>query len=261
MKPIVDGGRIFEAWADEDWTVDGAAVRVSMTCFDRAKGGTARLEGSVVPTIHADLTGAGMGTDLTRASPLRENIGVCFEGFRKYGPLDIPGDVARDWLRQPLNVNGPRNSEVLRPYVGGRDITDRTSDTWVIDYFGHDSEETASHFEMPFRHAVTNVKPYRDGVRDKQRKEKWWQFGRSGSNLRNALAPLKRMIVTPRVSKYRLFSWQSLQIRPSDATNAIARDDDTTFGILHSRFHELWSLRMGTFLGVGNDPRYTLYHL
>ena len=36
-----------------------------------------------------------------------------------------------------------------------------------------------------------------------------------------------------------------------------ARDDDTTFGILHSKFHELWSLRMCTWLGVGNDPRYT----
>ena len=37
----------------------------------------------------------------------------------------------------------------------------------------------------------------------------------------------------------------------------VARADDTTFGILHSRFHELWSLRMCTWLGVGNDPRYT----
>ena len=36
-----------------------------------------------------------------------------------------------------------------------------------------------------------------------------------------------------------------------------ARDDDTTFGILHSRFHELWSLGLCTWLGVGNDPRYT----
>jgi hypothetical protein len=44
---------------------------------------------------------------------------------------------------------------------------------------------------------------------------------------------------------------------PDTATVAIARADDTTFGILHSRFHERWSLRMGTFLGVGNDPRYT----
>jgi type II restriction/modification system DNA methylase subunit YeeA len=45
--------------------------------------------------------------------------------------------------------------------------------------------------------------------------------------------------------------------RPSNLIDAIARDDDTSFGILHSRFHELWALRMGTFLGVGNDPRYT----
>ena len=44
---------------------------------------------------------------------------------------------------------------------------------------------------------------------------------------------------------------------PDSAAFVIARDDNTTFGILHSQFHELWSLRMGTFLGVGNDPRYT----
>ena len=37
----------------------------------------------------------------------------------------------------------------------------------------------------------------------------------------------------------------------------IARDDDTTFGILHSRFHELWALRTCSWLGKGNDPRYT----
>ena len=71
------------------------------------------------------------------------------------------------------------------------------------------------------------------------------------------MASLSRIIVTPRVAKHRLFVWMPTTVRPSDATNAITRDDDTSFGILHSRFHELWSLRMGTFLGVGNDPRYT----
>src|SRR4051794_2753964 len=35
------------------------------------------------------------------------------------------------------------------------------------------------------------------------------------------------------------------------------RQDDYFFGVLHSRAHEVWSLRMGTWLGVGNDPRYT----
>ena len=47
-------------------------------------------------------------------------------------------------------------------------------------------------------------------------------------------------------------------VRPdaySNLVDAIARDDDTTFGILHSRFHELWSLRMGTSLE--DRPRYT----
>ena len=38
---------------------------------------------------------------------------------------------------------------------------------------------------------------------------------------------------------------------------AIARDDNTTFGVLHSRFHELWSLALGGWHGVGNDPQYT----
>src|SRR5690606_35170709 len=69
--------------------------------------------------------------------------------------------------------------------------------------------------------------------------------------------PLSRYIGTPRVSKYRLYSWLNVTDSLDDGAIAIARDDDTTFGILHSRFHELWALRMGTFLGVGNDPRYT----
>ena len=37
----------------------------------------------------------------------------------------------------------------------------------------------------------------------------------------------------------------------------IARDDDTIFGVLHSSLSRAWSLRLGSWLGVGNDPRYT----
>jgi type II restriction/modification system DNA methylase subunit YeeA len=46
-------------------------------------------------------------------------------------------------------------------------------------------------------------------------------------------------------------------VLPDSATVAIARDDDMMFGIIHSRYHELWSLGLCTWLGVGNDPRYT----
>jgi type II restriction/modification system DNA methylase subunit YeeA len=72
-----------------------------------------------------------------------------------------------------------------------------------------------------------------------------------------ALGKVIRYAATARVAKHRLFVWLDARICPDSQNIVIARDDDTTFGILHSRFHEVWSLRLGTWLGVGNDPRYT----
>ena len=71
-----------------------------------------------------------------------------------------------------------------------------------------------------------------------------------------ALEGLSRYIVTPRVAKHRLFAWLDASVCPDCQLIVIARDDDTTFGILHSRFHEVWSLRKGTSLE--DRPRYTL---
>lgn len=75
--------------------------------------------------------------------------------------------------------------------------------------------------------------------------------------MRAKIANLGRYFCTPRVAKYRLFSWLEKSVLPDCQLVVIARDDDTSFGILHSRFHEAWALRLCTFLGVGNDPRYT----
>ncbi|MBA3643204.1 MAG: class I SAM-dependent DNA methyltransferase, partial [Chloroflexia bacterium] len=46
-------------------------------------------------------------------------------------------------------------------------------------------------------------------------------------------------------------------VLPGNLLIVFARADDYFFGVLHSRAHEVWSLRMGTWLGKGNDPRYT----
>ena len=72
-----------------------------------------------------------------------------------------------------------------------------------------------------------------------------------------ALDGLTRYIATAQVAKHRLFGWYDARICPDSQLIVIARNDDVTFGILHSRFHELWSLRLCTWLGKGNDPRYT----
>ena len=70
-----------------------------------------------------------------------------------------------------------------------------------------------------------------------------------------ALDNLTRFIATPTVAKHRLFAWLDAGICPDHQLIVIARDDDVTFGILHSRFHEAWSLRLGTSLE--DRPRYT----
>ena len=72
-----------------------------------------------------------------------------------------------------------------------------------------------------------------------------------------ALERLSRYIRHINGRKTRLFVWCDSRVCPDQQLIVIARDDDTTFGILHSRFHEAWSLRLGTWLGKGNDPRYT----
>jgi hypothetical protein len=66
--------------------------------------------------------------------------------------------------------------------------------------------------------------------------------------MRIAIRPLPHFIATSIVAKWRLWSWQDPAVLPSHACAVVARADHATFGILHSRFHELWSLRLGTSL-------------
>ena len=97
-------------------------------------------------------------------------------------------------------------------------------------------------------------------MRDQQRREirrrYWWRHGETVPALRTAIAPLSRYIATSRVAKYRLFVWLDRAVLPDSRLYAIARNDDASFGILHSRFHELWSLHTCSWHGVGNDPTY-----
>jgi type II restriction/modification system DNA methylase subunit YeeA len=253
IRSISEEGRIFDAWDDEPWIVEGAAVRVSLVCFDLSDEEGAHLDGVAVPCIFSDLSAQG---DLANASQLAANRGICFQGPVKVGAFDIDGDLARGWLKAPVNPNGRRNSDVLRPWANGMDLMRRPAGKWIID-FGSLSETEAALFELPFAYVVQHVKPVRLENRDQQRRENWWRLGRSGADLKSACASLSRVIVTPRVAKHRIFAWAPNQLLPDTRLVAIARDDDTSFGVLHSRLHEVWTLRLGGWHGVGNDPQYT----
>ena len=110
MDRIVERGAIYDAWSDEPWVVDGAAVRVSLICFASKRDGLpTQLNGENAPRINADLTSASV--DLTHAVRLPQNAGVAFMGDTKGGPFDLPGDQAREWLKLPCQ---PERSDQRR---------------------------------------------------------------------------------------------------------------------------------------------------
>jgi type II restriction/modification system DNA methylase subunit YeeA len=178
-------------------------------------------------------------------------------GDTKGGAFDVAGDLARTWLKFPVNPNGRPNSDVLHPWMNGMDVTRRPAGKWIVDFGWSLSEAQASLYEAPFQHVVNRVKPIRAENRRESYRRFWWRHVEPRPAMFEKLRSLSRFIVTPTVAKHRLFAWLENSVNPDHQLIAIARDDDTTFGILHSRFHEAWSLRLGTWLGVGNDPRYT----
>ncbi|MFN0219530.1 MAG: class I SAM-dependent DNA methyltransferase [Hyphomicrobium sp.] len=252
LKRIVENERIFEAWSDEPWVVDGAAVRVSIICFDDgSKDVPLKLDGSLAPEIFSDLTS---NLDLSAVTRLKHNGKIAYQGPVKVGSFDIAGDLARTWLVNPYNPHGKPNTDVVRPWTNGRDVVQRPTDTWIVD-FAEMSEQEAALYQQPFEYARKIILPERSSNRRERRKRLWWQHGETVPTIRRLFAELSQCMITPRVAKHRLFVWRSPRILPDSATVAIARDDDTTFGILHSKFHELWSLRLGTSLE--DRPRYT----
>jgi hypothetical protein len=116
----------------------------------------------------------------------------------------------------------------------------------------------AALYEAPFEYVRSTVKPAREHNRRAAYRERWWLHVEPRPAMRAALDGLPRFIVTVIHSKFRLFWWVEPPTLPDHALIAIARDDDYTFGVLHSRVHELWARATGTQLReVESGFRYT----
>ncbi len=264
LERILESGNIFNAWSDEEWINEGAAVRVSLVCFDvtpRPQAGEGQgervciLNGAPVTTIHADLTAGGNGgSDLTSAQPLKQNAGWSYFGLCLAGAFKVPSEIAQALLKLP-NPHGKPNSDVLLPIYNGSDITRRWAGDWVIDFALLD-EQQAALYEAPFAYVVEHVKPVRASNREASRAEKWWRHGRARPELRSKLASLQRYIATPETAKHRFFVSFPISVAPEHSLIVIPVDSDAVFGLLSSRLHTVWALAKGGRMGMGNDPRY-----
>jgi type II restriction/modification system DNA methylase subunit YeeA len=242
LERIKKTGDIFFAYADEPWVLSGAAVHISFVGQDDGSDNERTLDGRPVVRINANLTS---GLDLTRARRLAENSSIAFQGPVKVGPFNISAALAWQMLSTP-NPDGRGNRDVVRPWVNGFDIAGRPRHMWIVDFGAGCSEREAALYEAPFEYVREHVRAGRTLNRSAARREAWWRLGATAEEMRLALEPLPRFIATIRHSKHRLFAWLLGGTMPDSALIAFARDDDYTFGVLHSRVHELWARATGT---------------
>jgi len=271
LDPIAKASMLSEVWRDEPWIVDGAAVRVSIVVFD-SNAKTHRVDGRLVEQLTSDLREASSssGFDPSKVKKLPQNKRVSFQGVvlrsnvkrkeaMRLGLPDasftIAGPEGRKALMATGNPNGRPNSDVVLPTINGDDITGRPRDRFIVDFVARNLHDAAM-YEVPFKY-IEPVKQHRAAMVQPEALACWWLHWRSRPDMRSVIAGQSRFFATSAVSKHRLWSWVPALVLPDHAIIVVARDDDASFGIVHSKLHEIWSDRMGTRLGVGNDPRYT----
>ena len=261
MKKISEQLKIFHAYSNEPWVGEGVAVRVALIAFGKQEFVNAlpQLNGETVRKINPDLSS---GINTSGVKKLSSNKNIAFVGVQKSGPFDIPGELAREWIQLPVNPNGRSNQEILHPTINGIDITSRNRDVWLIDFPIGLTENQAALWEAPFEHLISVTYDPQDpqsGTLKEARTRlhkilggrfEWWTLARHCPGLRTSIEKLNRYIVTPMTSKHRIFVWAYPPVIPDNNTIVVAKDDDVTFGILHSFVHQAWTKHIGNRMGI-----------
>jgi len=252
--------RIFNAWTNEEWVIDGAEVRVALVCVSRDQDNSVEnvLNGKTVLTINSDLT---TGLNFVAARPMGQNANIAFQGVKLNGPFEVDDLTARRMIAEPTNVNGERNSRVLKRFIQNDDVTERPGLSWIVDFYDFKPRELAAQFQSPFELLTKTVLPHRNQLEksaatETAKLDSYWLMQRPRPMLKNAIRGLSRCILVPETSEHRIFVWGATTAIFSGSLFVIARDDDASFGILCSKFHDAWATAQGNRLGVGNQRRY-----
>ena len=209
------------------------------------------LDGAPVATIYTDFTG---DLDLSAAHRLKENADLCFYGSQQKGSFDITSAKAEE-LVSKRNPFGLDTRKVVKPAINAAQLLRRAPATWVIDFGAEMPLDEAALYEAPFEYVKHVVYPERKSRSEKRQREYWWLHARPSPRYRTVLEKQTRYIASPVVSKHRVFVWLDSTILADHRLVVFAGDDDYFFGVLHSRPHEIWALRMGSTLE--DRPSYT----
>jgi hypothetical protein len=249
-------------WVD---SADGAAVRIAMTVAAPGKGEgilekvvteQAREDGENEVTLSRSsgvlAANLQIGADVTSCAALLANSKLVSRGVQTIGEA---------FVLTPDETNNLKSADVevgscIRPYLNGKDLTDKPRGVSVIDFFGLPEDEAKTRAPACYQRLYTEVRPHRLQNSRASYRNNWWILGEPQPALRQQMHGLKRVIVTPVTAKHRFFVFLDTATLPDQALNVICVDDAYVLGILSSNLHITWALAAGGRLGMGNDPRY-----
>lgn len=252
---LENGLTIARSWQSRPWpaktaNLEFAAVWASKATLGRDVRALADGKGTVRISSLLEPEGSAMGLPVR----LLENRGICFIGCFINGI----GFTMTPFEAEEMIKADPRNSEVLRPYLGGEDLN-RSPNTearrWIVD-FDDRGEALASTFAEPWQWSLERVRPGRTKVKGKPRvRDRWWLYEANARRLRDllrnleyavALTGVSRTIMPARVNSDQVFG-HTLAV--------FATEKYADQAVLSSSMHQMWAIKYGS--GMRNDPRYT----
>ena len=239
LQPLVNSGMvIYDAIASMSWP--GAAA-VSVAVVHLAQGspastvGELRLDGASVAAINSRLRPKPERSDPER---LVRNQRLSFQGSIILGM----GFTLTPEEHEALIERDPRNAERIFAYLGGEEVNSSPSQShrrYVIS-FGDMSLDAAEEWPDLIEIVRTKIKPERERKSKAVATWPWWHFWRPRDQLYAAIAPLDRCLVTARVTKHLMFSFQPTDRILNEKLYVFPFESYRAFAVLQSRIHRPW---------------------
>ena len=251
----LSGITIRQGRSTHEWPTTSASLQIVEVWASRAplaKDAPRWLDGDEVPALGSDLQPYGRIRE--RPKRLGENEAIAFQGSNILGRgFTMPYEQADE-----LIARDPRNSDVLQPFVIGRDLNQRpdcSASRWVINFRDWPLER-AERYPDCTEIVRRLVKPERERNKRKQRRDRWWIYAERAPELYETINELAHVLAIARVSDVVLPVRLLVGAVFSEQTVVFALEDFASLALLSSSTHFVWVIRYTSTIGAGAGTRY-----
>jgi hypothetical protein len=256
----VNGGTIYSAQRRIRWPGQ-AAVVICVVHIQKGKSSfEAHLDDRPVGRITAFLFHSGGHEDPHR---LAANANKSFQGSIVLGVGFTFDDADSSGLASPISDvrrlidRDPRNSQMLRRFLGGEEINSdprQLPSRYVINFDTLSLDEARSWPDL-FKIVEARVKPQRSSVMRERYRENWWRFAEPAIGLYAAIGKLRVALVLSQTSKYLSLAFANVDWVFSNKVVVVGIDSHSAFCVLQSLAHQAWAYFFGS--SMKDDPVYT----